>query len=1108
MPPPTTKASSPNPADGATGVSATLDRLRWTNGNGTSRRVYFGTNSASLPQLIFTVASVATLSSALAYSTTYYWRVDEINSDGTTTGDVWSFTTEAEPGPPKVTGPTPADDATGVARSVALSWGASSGATFYRLYIGTSADNLEHIDDVSGTSKTVLLSAYSTEYFWRVDPAVIRVLPTRTITTTGDVWSFTTEAAPAPDPPGTFALTSPADDATAVSRRPTLSWGASTGAITYRILMRTSGGNYSTVATVSGTSYTLTTAQTLAYGTTYEWYVIASNQGGTRSSAAWSFTTVPEAPAQASAPNPANGFTGFNIEHHLRWNAGARATSHVVYFGTSSTFGSSDRKGSQAGTSFDPGTLQYSTTYYWRIDEVNAGGTTTGATWSFTTQARPPDPPGTFALTAPTNGASGVGTLPEFSWGAASGATEYQVYLRVSGGSYSRVATVTATSYTYDRTALAYSTTYEWYVIAANQGGTRSSTASTFTTEAEPVDPPGAFTLSSPANGAVRVSRNPTLSWGASSDATTYEVWARTGSSGSFTMRAVRTTTSYEWQNLAADTTYQWYVVAKNTSGTRQSSTWSFTTAAQAAAAATGPIPGNGGAGVSRAPTLEWTAGARATSRNVYFGTDSTPDADSGSSELVYSGTATTYTPPDTLDASTEYFWRVDEINAEGVVTTGTVWSFTTGTALPPPAKPSLISPVHGATGVSRVPRLSWRAAARADSYDVYFGTAATLGDSHYQGNVPGTAFRPPDSQLTANTRYYWRVVAKNASGDTSSDTRRFNTGSTAVAVAIDQPSLYEHIKRILQEGDQVTLTPDDTDSELTIAASRPVNVTDTQVYGFLKLMLQEGSNVTLTPNDSREEIEISATPTFNIERSDVFDALKLIMLGSETVVPLHFDAAGTKDNPFDMDGADIRSSAGTIVLVATPTIDLSEATVYAYLARIMQQGAQVTLTKDATTRRITIAASAPFVLEEEATFDYLARIMLAGPNVEMFRFDDAGSFPAGATLADGTRITAIPGNRIVVTATPTRPSQDQVYGLLKLILQREGSLRLRPDDAAFTITIWQSLPRLPEVDDVQVIQPFVLPEAVGGHDTKTYQLEGLPAGWRFDPDTRQVTPP
>jgi len=46
-----------------------------------------------------------------------------------------------------------------------------------------------------------------------------------------------------------------------------------------------------------------------------------------------------------------------------------------VYFGTASpgTF-----QGNQTGTTFNPGTLANGTTYFWRIDEKNTIGTTTG----------------------------------------------------------------------------------------------------------------------------------------------------------------------------------------------------------------------------------------------------------------------------------------------------------------------------------------------------------------------------------------------------------------------------------------------------------------------------------------------------------------------------------------------------------------------------------------------------------------------------------------------------------------------------------------------------------------------------------------------------------
>jgi hypothetical protein len=37
--------------------------------------------------------------------------------------------------------------------------------------------------------------------------------------------------------------------------------------------------------------------------------------------------------------------------------------------------------------------MVYDTAYYWRIDEINKWGTTTGDIWSFTTRMSPPQPP-------------------------------------------------------------------------------------------------------------------------------------------------------------------------------------------------------------------------------------------------------------------------------------------------------------------------------------------------------------------------------------------------------------------------------------------------------------------------------------------------------------------------------------------------------------------------------------------------------------------------------------------------------------------------------------------------------------------------------------------
>jgi hypothetical protein len=99
-------------------------------------------------------------------------------------------------------------------------------------------------------------------------------------------------------------------------------------------------------------------------------------------------TTV-QLPSKATNPIPGNGVSGISINVDLSWANGGGATSYDVYFGTDLTPDSGEFKGNQATTAYDPGALNYDTTYYWRIDAKNDDGTTAGDVWSFTTEEAP-----------------------------------------------------------------------------------------------------------------------------------------------------------------------------------------------------------------------------------------------------------------------------------------------------------------------------------------------------------------------------------------------------------------------------------------------------------------------------------------------------------------------------------------------------------------------------------------------------------------------------------------------------------------------------------------------------------------------------------------------
>ena len=85
-------SGTPSPANGAISV-ALSSTLSWTAAtNATGYNVYFGT--ASPPPLVSSSQAGLTYSpGTLISNTTYYWRIDPLNSCGANTGIALAFTT-------------------------------------------------------------------------------------------------------------------------------------------------------------------------------------------------------------------------------------------------------------------------------------------------------------------------------------------------------------------------------------------------------------------------------------------------------------------------------------------------------------------------------------------------------------------------------------------------------------------------------------------------------------------------------------------------------------------------------------------------------------------------------------------------------------------------------------------------------------------------------------------------------------------------------------------------------------------------------------------------------------------------------------------------------
>lgn len=106
------------------------------------------------------------------------------------------------------------------------------------------------------------------------------------------------------------------------------------------------------------------------------------------------------------------------------------------------------------------------------------------------------------------------------------------------------------------------------------------------------------------------------------------------------------------------------------------------------------PIPYHDSCEVVVTTPLQWTAGLDAVAHRVFFGSNeqALTDATLSSPEFQGEQSATSFVLSNPLAHETTYFWRIDQIDANGEVREGQTWKFTTAPAIPPVPNQSLFS--------------------------------------------------------------------------------------------------------------------------------------------------------------------------------------------------------------------------------------------------------------------------------------------------------------------------------------------------------------------------------------------------------------------------------
>ncbi len=376
----------------------------------------------------------------------------------------------------------------------------------------------------------------------------------------------------------------------------------------------------------------------LTPGVTYYWRVDETDAAGNKyEGTVWSFTAMP---LTAHFPSPYDGALWRSISLTASWTAGQGATSHIVYADTNKDLVAAGDPNVLLATVAEPmidatGLLEPATTYYWRVDEVDAAGTVSaGDVWTFSTF----DPEGGalaqyFGNKTLSGDPNVVTIVPEinFNWpGAVVGVDSPDVNIPVDNFSCRWIA------------ALNVPVSGKYTLYDASDDGARlflngQQIAGNWVDRGTTEDASAELDLVAGERYVIVMEM-----YEAGGGASAYLRWSGPG--------------------IPKEIIPQ---------GALQLVTW-----------ATIPQPANGAEGRGDTPVLSWVAGYMAASHDVYLSTDKALVTNGDAKARVAQQAETSFAPA-ALKWNTTYYWKVDEVAADGSVVAGDVWSFAVADYIP-----------------------------------------------------------------------------------------------------------------------------------------------------------------------------------------------------------------------------------------------------------------------------------------------------------------------------------------------------------------------------------------------------------------------------------------
>jgi len=516
------------------------------------------------------------------------------------------------------------------------------------------------------------------------------------------------------------------------------------------------------------TSVTLTG---LSNNTTYYWQVRARNAGGTTYangsfSAFGSFTIFIPPPTAFTKYFPAADAANIPINPVLDWqdSPGATVYSYCIDPVSNNTC---DTTWKTTGTTSQVqlSDLGFGFTYEWQVAASGPGGVTFangGETsfWDFITVG-----PGPFNKNNP---ASPVPTNPILTWGTSNGATGYEYCIDTTNDhACANWISIGANTSVY-LAGLTINTEYYWQVRAINADGITYATGY-YENFYSFVPSSRSFGKLSPANGAVGIPIDPTITWQILAGATSYEYcndttndfncsnWVNVGQNTSSTITGLDYLTTYYWQ---VRTIGAIPLLADNTIF------WSFTTVNEPPASFNKVSPDNGASGMATHLSLNWESSSRVSSYAYCIDTSN----DNACSNWISVGNTTSVDIGGLLN-NTLYYWQVRATNDGGTTYANesptAFWSFATIEA--PPGAFTKVAPENLATGVVTHPELTWGTSSGVSYYEYCYDMSTDLSCANWIGT--GRDIYGDLAGLSYNHTYHWQVRAVNTGGITYANT-------------------------------------------------------------------------------------------------------------------------------------------------------------------------------------------------------------------------------------------------------------------------------------------------------------------------------------------------